>query len=388
MRKPGSFRRPLFFPVHTMKYISGFRNILLVQLGDIGDLVLTTPTIRAVREACPEARVSILTRKPFGSLLVADPILHEVVQTQKIGGSVSRLLQDFIQLARRLRRARYDLVIDLRTGDRGAILSFCTGARERIGRNVPGKNFWRSVLFTKIAPDFPAAPLPVHPGADQSLRVVRAIGMDTQDAAPKLHIAPKDRAHVIELLGQFGLTPASRWVSINPCSRWKYKEWGYEKWGELIDRLWENHQLPTLLVGAPEDISIAEEISAKRKGHTFSLAGKTTLGELTALLAMSRLHLGVDSAAPHMAAAVGTPTLTVFGPGNWKSWTVADELHRVVTSDMPCIPCNRKGCDNSGKSRCLDELSTDRVYAQARATLSVLEQIDDQVTAPEQEAMP
>lgn len=382
MRKPGKFRRLLFFPVHAMKDISGFRNILLVQLGDIGDLVLTTPTIRAVRETCPKARVSILTRKPFGSLLVADPILHEVVETQKIRGSVFRLLQDFIQLARRLRRARYDLVIDLRTGDRGAILSFCTGAQVRVGRNVPEKKFWRGAIFTEFVPDSPAAPLPVHPGADQSLRVVRAIGIDTKNAVPKLHIAPKDRNHAIELLAQFGLTPASRWVSINPCSRWKYKEWEYQKWRELIDRLWENHQLPTLLVGAPEDTFIAEEISAKRKGHTFNLAGKTTLGELTALIAMSRLHLGVDSAAPHMAAAVGTPTLTIFGPGNWKSWTVADELHRVVTSDMPCIPCNRKGCDNSGKSRCLDELSPDRVYAEVSRILSVLDRQGRSVCIP------
>jgi ADP-heptose:LPS heptosyltransferase len=71
--------------------------------------------------------------------------------------------------------------------------------------------------------------------------------------------------------------------------------------------------------------------------------------------------------------AVGTPSLTIFGPGNWKSWTVVDELHRVVTADMPCIPCNRMGCDDSKKSRCLDELGADRVYADAKAILSCLD---------------
>jgi len=87
---------------------------------------------------------------------------------------------------------------------------------------------------------------------------------------------------------------------------------------------------------------------------------------------MSTVHLGVDSAAPHIAASVGTPTLTIFGPGNWKSWTVTDQLHRVVTSKLPCQPCNRKGCDDSEKSRCLDELSVDKVYSEIDAILLVL----------------
>jgi heptosyltransferase-3 len=353
--------------------MSRFSNILLVQLGDIGDVVLTTPTICAVKENYPEARVSILVYKPFGSFLVADPNLHEVIEAVRIRGTSVRALLEHLRFARRLRQSRYDLVIDLRTSDRGAILSFITGAQERVGRRMDNKPFWYSLIFTKLLIDPPYAHLPVHPGADQSLRIVRAIGIDTHNSLPKLFVSPKDRVHAIELLAEYGLTPASRWVTINPCSRWKYKEWGYKKWGGVIDLLWQNHRLATVLIGSPEDASTTEQIAAGRNDHTFNLAGKTTLGELSALLAMSSLHLGVDSAAPHIAAAVGTPTLTIFGPGNWKSWTVTDDLHQVVTSNLPCVPCNRKGCDDSGISRCLDELATDRVYAQASAILSLLD---------------
>ena len=352
--------------------MSRFSNILLVQLGDIGDVVLTTPTILAVKETYTEARVSILVFKPFGSLLRADPNLHEVVEATKIRGSLFNTLRQYFLFARRLRLAHYDLVIDLRTGDRGAILTFLTGAQERVGRHAESKPFWYNILFTKLLPDPPYAQFPVHPGADQSLRIVRAIGMDTKNSVPRLYVAPEDRIHAIELLAECGLTPASQWVTINPCSRWKYKEWGYGKWGEIIDLLWQNHQLTAVLIGSSEDTNTAKQIAAGRNGHTFNLAGKTTLGELSALISLSTLHLGVDSAAPHIAAAVGIPTLTIFGPGNWKSWTVADELHRVVTADLPCIPCNRKGCDDSGKSLCLDVLSTDKVYAETSAILSAL----------------
>jgi heptosyltransferase-3 len=115
-------------------------------------------------------------------------------------------------------------------------------------------------------------------------------------------------------------------------------------------------------------------IISGRKDHAFNLAGKTTLAELSALISMSTLHLGVDSAAPHIAMAVGIPSLTIFGPGNWKSWTISDALHKVVTADMPCIPCNRMGCEDSRKSRCLDELSVNRVYSEINAILFALEQ--------------
>lgn len=352
--------------------ISGINRILIIQLGDIGDVVLTTPTIRAVKEAFPAARVSVMVRRPFGSLLQADPNLHEVVEATKSHGLSFRNLRDHIAFARRLRRARYDLVIDLRTGDRGAIYSFLTRAKTRFARQTE-KPFWHDLLFTKVIADPPYSQHPVHPGTDQSLRILRAIGIDTKDGMPKLYVAPQDKQHAVELLADCLLAPSGRWVSINPCSRWRYKEWGYERWGEVIDLLWSKHQLATVLIGSPGEASAAEQIASGRADHAFSLAGKTTLAELSAVISMSTLHLGVDSAAPHIAMAVGTPSLTVFGPGNWKGWTITDELHRVVTAEMPCIPCNRTGCDDSGISRCLDELSADKVYAEANAILTVLD---------------
>jgi predicted lipopolysaccharide heptosyltransferase III len=356
-----------------MEDLTRFSNILLVQLGDIGDVVLTTPTIRALKEACPKARVSILVRKPFGELLVSDTNLHEVVQAKKSRGMSFRVLREYTAFARRLRLARYDLVIDLRTGDRGAIYSFLTGAGTRICRHM-AKPFWHDMLFTKLIADPPYSQQSIHPGADQSLRFLRVFGIDTEDSMPKLYVARQDRNHSIELLKQCGLDPANRFVTINSCSRWKYKEWSYAKWGEVIDLLWQNHHLPAVLIGSPEESAAAEMIISGRNDHAYNLAGKTTLAELSALISMSTLHLGVDSAAPHIAMAVGKPSLTIFGPGNWKSWTPTDELHRIVAANMPCVPCNRLGCDDSMISRCLDELSVSRVYAEASAIIYAIDQ--------------
>lgn len=349
-----------------------FKNILLIQLGDIGDVVLTTPTIRAVKETYPDARVSILVRKPFGSLLAADPTIHEVVESDRFRGSLLYLLRKYAAFARYLWMARYDLVIDLRTGDRGAILSFLTGASVRVGRHEDNKPFWHDRLFTKIIRDPKTAPPPVHPGADQSLRVVREIGIDTADSTPRLYIAPSDRLRASALLAEVGVAPGTKMVTINPFSRWKYKEWDNAKWGEVIDRLCEAHRIPAVLIGSPEESAGCQEIVAGREGRALNLAGKTTLGELAAVISMSSLHLGVDSAAPHIAAALGTPTVAIHGPTDWRAWRIVNEHHRVVSPVMDCLPCNMMGCDGSGKSQCLDELAAEPVICAALELLGGL----------------
>ena len=345
-------------------------NILLIQLGDVGDVVLTSPTIRAVKETYPDARVSILVFKPYGSLLTADPNVYEVVETVRNRGSLLQRLKEFVAFARHLRQKHYDLVIDLRTGDRGAILSFLTGAPVRVGRQGIKKQFWHEILFTKIIRELKVAPPPVHPGADQSLRVVRELGIDTADSTPKLYIAPNDRLRADALLAEAGIAPGTKMVTVNPFSRWKYKEWDSDKWGQVIDQVWEARQIPTVIIGSSEESAACEYITKGREKYTFNLAGKTTLGELAAVISMSSLHLGVDSAAPHIAAALSTPTVTIHGPTDWRAWRIINEHHRIVSSVMDCLPCNRMGCNGSGKSRCLDSLSVAPVV---RATLEVLE---------------
>lgn len=347
----------------------GFRNVLLIQLGDIGDVVLTSSTIRAVKETWPDAHVSIMVRKPFGGLLSADPSVHEVIESEKFRGSLPFLLWKYSVFAKCLRQARYDLVIDLRTGDRGAILSFFTGAPVRVGCQGVKNQFWHELLYTKIIRELKVALPPIHPGADQSLRVVREIGMDTADSIPKLYVTPTDQTRAKALLAEAGVMPGIGMVTINPFSRWKYKEWSNEKWGEVMDRIWAAYRLPAVLIGSLEEAAACQEIIAGREGHAFSLAGKTTLGEMAAVISMSRLHLGVDSAAPHIAAALGTPTVTIHGPTDWRAWRIANEHHRIVSSVMDCLPYNMMGCDNSGQSRCLEQMQANLVIIAAEKTL-------------------
>ena len=107
----------------------------------------------------------------------------------------------------------------------------------------------------------------------------------------------------------------------------------------------------------------------KCSGVVYNLAGKTTLAELAGVLSLSGFHLGVDSAAPHIAAAVGTPTLTIFGPSDWRDWAPVGDKHRVVVSNMDCVPCYKKGCNGSERSICLETLEVKTVQDAIREVL-------------------
>ncbi len=335
------------------------RNILLIQIGDIGDVVWATPTFRAVKKAYPGANISVLLREGFGSLLEADHSVHKVFEVKRYKGNLIKKIKEQIRFLRTLRQEHFDLVFDLRSDDRGAFMSFFSGAPVR-ATNIYHSILWRNWFFTHLA-DPPVSGERIYGAAEQSLRVVREFGIETKDTIPKLWISEKVKERVKQLLDHEGVTAVSRWVTLNAFSRWRYKEWGYEKWVRIVDWLWKEYGISTVIVGAPEEREESINIVNKCSGRIFNLTGRTTLSELAAVLNLSSLHIGVDSAAPQIAAAVGTPTITIYGPSAWSEWAPPGEMHSVVTPDCDCAPCYKKGCSGSGISKCLEELTVDKV---------------------------
>ena len=351
---------------NTLK-LKDIRNILLIQLGDIGDVVWATPTFRAVKETHPKANVFVLLRESIGSLLEADPNIRKIFEVKRYRGDLNKKIKGQFRLLRALYKERFDVVFDLRLDDRGAFLSFLSGAPVRVAITCPNV-LWRNWLFTHIVvPHVPKER--ILGAAEQSLRLVREFGIDTKDTTPKLWISEKVKKRAEKLLDGDNISTFRRWVTLNPFSRWQYKEWEYEKWVPIIDWLWEEYGIPSVIVGVPEERGKAINIAKKCKGKIFNLAGKTRLDELAGVLRLSGLHVGVDSAAPHIAAAVGTPTITIYGPSDWRDWAPRGKIHSVVTPDRDCAPCHQKGCDGTGKSKCFETLTADRVKRAIRVFL-------------------
>jgi ADP-heptose:LPS heptosyltransferase len=352
----------------TYKLPEGIRNVLLIQLGDIGDVVWTTPSIRATKNSIPHSRVSVMVKDGFGSLLEADPSIERICEVKSYHGNLFHQAAGQLSFLKEIRSRHFDLVVDLRLGDRGAFMSFATGAPLRMTFYQSwGLPFWRWFFFTHgVAP---APPVYTRGAADQSLRILREIGIDTKDITPKLWISDAVKKHVHEILAGEKMNRYNQWMTINPYSRWSYKEWNDFKWIDLIRWLWEEFAMPSIVIGSPDEKSKVEALIRQCATPAFNFAGKTTLAELAGLLHLSRLHIGVDSAGPHIAAATGTPTVTIYGPSSWQDWAPVGEQHRVVLPDRDCVPCKKKGCDHSGRSLCLEALSTDSVKSVIRQAM-------------------
>lgn len=159
-------------------------------------------------------------------------------------------------------------------------------------------------------------------------------------------------------------------VAVQPFSLWGYKEWKKEKMAALIRRVHKDHGLPVLIIGGPDERERAEEIAALVGDGVFNLAGQTSIALLPAVLKGCCLFIGVDSAGLHIAAAVGTPTIGLYGPSGFATWAPKGEGHVIVHKEIPCVPCHRKGCEDSMKSRCMEELGVDEVYSVVKNQLA------------------
>jgi len=345
------------------------RKVLIIQLGDIGDVVWSLAAFRAVNAALPRTLISLLVREGIGSLFEDDPAIAGVFEVKKYRGAPATRLGAQLDFLAGIRKARFDVVFDLRTDERGAFMARWTGAPYRASVIAADGPWYRNRLFTHLV--YPTNEnIRIRLGAsEQTLRIIRQFGIPTLETVPSIVPSPaavekmKTALAARDITGGDGDGAGGRrgFVTVSPFSRWAYKEWPLERWPEIASRLFRECGLPVVVVGSAGERSRAGELVQAASGGMFNMAGETTLGELAALLSLSRLHVGVDSAAPHIAAAVGTPTITIYGPSDWRDWAPVGDDHQVVTSEMDCSPCHQKGCEGRGRSRCLENIPIARV---------------------------
>ena len=329
------------------------RKILVIQLGDIGDVVWAIPAFWALRAAFPQADLSVLVRNNNGEFLRDDSHIDKIftVHGESVLGG--------LRLLRNLRREKFDLLFDLRADDRGAFISFFSGAKMKAAHYYSSLS-WRNRAFTHLV-DSPSSKERILGAAEQSLKIIRGFGIKEITSTPQVFVAQNLRDKMSKLLTEEKVETKNGWVSFNPFSRWVYKEWDIDKWRQLALFVWQTYGMPVIITGSASERKRADMLVAESHSPIYNLAGKTTLREMAALMQMSRLHIGVDSAAPHIAAAVGTPTITIYGPSDWRDWAPTGDKNRVVLPDMDCVPCRKKGCDGNGRSICLDNLSVVKV---------------------------
>jgi predicted lipopolysaccharide heptosyltransferase III len=332
-------------------------NILLIQLGDIGDVVLSFPCIRALRESFPNATIIVAVREKASELIEDCPWSTGVISVNKEKRSLGQEIEYQKDFLLGLRRFHFDLVIDMRTGTRGAILTLLTGARYRVGYRGDGKG-WRNRIFNHLASD---EYVPRQHVGDYYLKLLMTYGFRTEDIRPELRVPRERRKRAAALLKEHGVLLDQPLIVVQPFSLWHYKEWGIDKYIQLINWIGEKYRFPVVLTGSAAERGRIVEIIKRCKENVYNLAGETSIGAFSAILEYCRLFIGVDSSGMHISGAVGTPTVNIFGPSSPVSWAPKGEQHVVVQKGFSCVPCRRKGCDDSEVSRCLEELTVEEV---------------------------
>ncbi|HEY8068196.1 MAG TPA: putative lipopolysaccharide heptosyltransferase III [Burkholderiales bacterium] len=343
---------------------------LIVMLRHHGDVLLASPVAAALKAHAPRAEIDALVYDDTLPMLEGHPALsrlHAVGRHWKKEALLSRIVLEE-RLYSALRARRYDLIVHLTEQPRGAWLARALGARYSVAPAGAGRGaFWKG-SFTHL---YPLVRNGRRHKVEANLDALRRIGLQPDMEERRLQFVPGASAEtrVASLLAAEGLVERG-FIHIHPASRWSFKCWPADRNAELIDRLSSAQRVVITAAPEPAELSLIEEILSKTTSKPVNLAGKLSIKELGALTRHARLFVGVDSMPMHLAAAMGTPAVALFGPSGereWRPWRVA---HRVVTTSHPCRPCGNDGCGGGKISECLTTLGVNEVNAAAQELLN------------------
>ena len=341
-------------------------NILLIQIGDIGDVVLSLPAVRALRENFPRANIVVAVREKAKELIEDCRWATNVISINEEKRTWIEEIKYQKRFFSRLRRFHFDLTIDIKPGDRGAIIALISGAQQKVSFYAKDGKLWRNRVFTNLAAN---KPVPGGHMAEYYLSLLKTYHIKTDKIWPEHDVLEYRQQETRTLLKKEGVPSDRPIIAVQPFSLWKYKEWGVDKYIQLINWLILNYDFSIIITGSLGEKARADEIIKKCPRNTYNLAGKTSIGILPAVFKACRLFIGVDSAGVHIAAAVGLPTVCIFGPSSYISWAPRGAQHRVVYKDFPCVPCYQKGCGDSEYSRCLEELTLEEVMSVVKSQI-------------------
>lgn len=341
------------------------RKVLVVKMRHHGDVLLTSPVFSNLKNVLPDAQVDAFIYQDTLPMLEGHSAISKYFlydRGWKKLGFLGKLRKE-ISLLRQIRKEKYDLVINLTEGDRGAIAALVSGSRYRVGFDPQGKGLkGKKKIYTHTVKH---CHTPRHT-VEKQLDALRRIGIFPTPAERDLTfvIADETMAKMRHLLEEEEFVEG-QYVIIHPVSRWRFKCPPMSFIAELIEEL-HSQGKSVILSAGPDDVEMKmiEEIIAKIPHiPVLNMAGKMTLKELGALIKLSSSLICVDSVPLHMASALKTPVIALFGPSseqNWGPWMHPEG--RVVAQKLPCRPCHMDGCGGSKMSDCLYTLSVAQVY--------------------------
>lgn len=327
------------------------RRILVCQLRQLGDVILTTPSLELLHKWRPEAELHLLTEQKCVPLLDHNPHVDKIWELDK-----RRLTPVYRELAwyRNVARQGYDLIVDFQQLPRCRWVVAFSRAPVRLSYTPP----W----YTRFLYTHHAVPLPGY-AAKCKASVLSPLGITWQGEKPRLYLTETERQNASDLLAGLGLKADGRFITLDPTHRQPTRRWPLKHYSELVRQL--RRQEPEIrflpLWGPGEEEQIKQLVSLTGPEHFLLPQHMLSLREMAACINAAVLHIGNCSAPRHMAVAVNTPSLTLRGSTS-DAWTYPSAEHQSLAAGLACQPCNRNTCPHC---RCLEEVRPETATAKA-----------------------
>ena len=344
------------------------KKILFVRLSSLGDLILTLPTLKAIKDRYPDAHVSWLVQEALQDVLSGNPYLDEIIPVDLLsvtdkyatpatwlrGGA--RFFSNLKKAMHVFRKRRFDVVLEFQALFKSGIFAYLNRGAERYGfKNARELShlFLNHPLFVRDKS---------RHAVENYLQFARYFGCPTEQIGFPLSIPPEDERYVEEILHQEGIKPGDLTVFVSATARWRSKFWEQRSFARLGDELVRRYGAKLILSGLPSERGYLEGVRAQMRKEALIMAGRTTIKQFLALLKRSHLYVGVDSGAMHAAAAFGVPVVALFGPSNPRWIGPYGQEEGIVRIKLPCAPCNKRDCpDKSCMLRITPELVLQKV---------------------------
>ena len=346
--------------------------ILLVKLGHLGDTLLLTPTLDLLAKEFPGARLDVMVRGGCETLLQGHPAITNLIPVASPDPSArtpGRALKEFFHAFTTVFARRYDYAFALTESDRAAFWTCVSSAKVRGVNDAYATLGWKRRLFNRVS-QFDWA------REHQVLRDFSTVAEVVRPGAAPGPLSFFPQADGAELRRKLPFLQTTRhYAVIHPTSRWAFKEWPAERWAAVADGMQAKHGLAVVFSTGPgareqEQLKAIRATGAANATPHHATEGKLSLHELALLQKRARLFLGVDTVAMHLAAAMQTPTVALFGPSSEWSWRPWQCRHEVVLGACPCKAARQFTCDKSQPYPCMEKITVDAVLAAADRLLA------------------
>jgi len=332
------------------------RSILIRATNWIGDAVMTTPALGAIRESFPEARITVLANPIVAELFSPHEWVDEVMVYDRKGRHAG--LTGRLAMATELRGHGFDLAILLQNAFDAALLARLARIPRRMGYRTDG----RGLLLTHGVPVSGEKKRLHH--VDYYLAMLASFGITSAGKRLRLTVTPEEEQAAAAVLTEAGIGDHDFLLGVNPGATYgSAKRWYPERFAAVADELARHWRARVVITGGPTEVSIAQEIEAAMAGKCLNLAGHTTVRELMALVKRCNFFITNDSGPMHIAAAFSVPLVAIFGPTDHTTTSPYSNRAVVVSMGMECAPCLKRECPTD--HRCMSEVKVEEVIKAA-----------------------